>query len=89
MLELLWRVGWQSEYPEQVCDEDRRPNWSGFMQHVVRTDGEYPSSADVLFLPIIDLNPSDRHCVYSTLCLAFQIHVSHLMHPFGSKQLKY
>jgi len=68
MLELLWRMGWQVEYSEQVCEVDCRPNWSGFMQHVVRTDGEYSNSAEVMFLPIIDLNPSDRHCMYSTLC---------------------
>jgi hypothetical protein len=39
---------------------------------VVRTGGEYSNPAEVKFLPIIDLNPSDRHCIYSTLCFIDQ-----------------
>ena len=30
--------------------------------------GEHPSALSVMFLPIIDLNPSDMNCVYSYLC---------------------
>ena len=29
--------------------------------------GDYPSKSDVHLLPIIDLNPSDPTCIYSTL----------------------
>ena len=29
--------------------------------------GEHPSASYVMFLPIIDLNPSDMNCIYSTL----------------------
>lgn len=42
------------------------PNWSGFMQVVFRSQ-ESVAKAEVLLLPIIDLNPSDDTCIYSTL----------------------
>jgi hypothetical protein len=35
------------------------------MQHAC--NGDHPSEAKVLFLPIININPSDEHCIYSTL----------------------
>ena len=41
------------------------PSWSGFMQTV--QSGSYPGKSYVLFLPMIDLNPSDMTCIYSTL----------------------
>ena len=44
-----------------------RPNWSGFIQHV--STGGHPRTADVLFLPIIDLKSYDESCIYSTLTL--------------------
>ena len=43
----------------------KRPNWSGFMQHVSR--GAYPRKSHITLLPIIDLNPSDYSCIYSVL----------------------
>ena len=43
-----------------------RPNWSGFMQHIFSGEQATPKS-EVILLPIIDLNPSDETCVYSTL----------------------
>ena len=42
-----------------------RPNWSGFMHHV--STGSHPGTADILFLPVIDLKSSDESCIYSTL----------------------
>lgn len=42
-----------------------RPGWSGTMQRVC--DGQYPGKSSVLFLPMIDLDPTDMTCVYSTL----------------------
>lgn len=39
--------------------------WSGFMQSF--QDGEYPGKSSVCFLPMIDMNPSDMSCIYSTL----------------------
>ena len=56
--DLLWHSGWMFS--------GTRPNWSGFMQHVFSSDHNVPNS-EVLLLPIIDLNPSDETCIYSTL----------------------
>ena len=42
-----------------------RPNWSGFMS--TYSAGEYPGRSKVLFLPIIDLSPSDPSCIFTTL----------------------
>ena len=42
-----------------------RPMWSGMMQLVHR--GSHPGKSSVMFLPMIDMNPSDATCVYSTL----------------------
>ena len=40
------------------------PSWSGFMQTVQR--GDHPGKSSVIFLPMIDMNPSDLTCIYST-----------------------
>ena len=49
------------------CDnENQRPNWSGFMQHV--NTGVHPPKSNIHFMPIIDLKSSDEDCLYSTLC---------------------
>ena len=48
--------------------ESTIPSWSGFMQTF--REGEYPGKSEVNLLPIINLNPSDRSCVYST-CITF------------------
>ena len=41
-----------------------RPNWSGFMQYV--SIGNHPPKSRIQMLPIIDLNPADETCIYST-----------------------
>lgn len=41
------------------------PSWSGVMQTV--QTGFHTGKSSVIFLPMIDLNPSDMSCVYSTL----------------------
>lgn len=43
----------------------KMPSWSGFMQAVQR--GSNPGMSSVIFLPMIDLNPSDLTCIYPTL----------------------
>jgi len=43
----------------------KRPSWSGFMQMVQQ--GTHPGKSSVLFLPMIDMNPSDYTCINSTL----------------------
>ena len=55
--EVLWRISMTLRSP--------RPSWNGMMQMIHK--GEHPGLSSVTFLPIIDLNPSDTTCVYSTL----------------------
>ncbi len=60
--DLLWHSGWMfssKQFP--------RPNWSGYMQHVFSNNCNVFRKSEVLFLPIINLNPSDGSCIYSTL----------------------
>ncbi|WAR17805.1 hypothetical protein MAR_032399 [Mya arenaria] len=42
-----------------------RPVWSGLMQMLQK--GEYPGKASVIFMPMIDLDPGDLSCIYTTL----------------------
>ncbi|WAR13570.1 hypothetical protein MAR_027750 [Mya arenaria] len=60
----------QTQNLEQLVDISRPlktqcPSWSGFMQ--TTQTGRHPGKSTVLFLPMIDLNPSDLTCIYSTL----------------------
>ena len=41
------------------------PSWSGFMTE--NSVGEYPGKSPVTKLPIIDLDPTNMPCIYSTL----------------------
>lgn len=56
--DVLWRISMSLRTP--------RPSWNGMMQMIHK--GAHPGPSSVMFLPIIDLNPSDTTCVYSTLC---------------------
>ena len=56
-LDFLWKMSW-------LLKQDR-PAYSGFMQ--LCQDGKHPGKSDVIFLPMIDLDPSNVSCVYSTL----------------------
>ena len=56
-LDLLWKASIMFGSP--------RPTWSGMMQLVHH--GTHPGKSSVVFLPMIDINPSDTTCVYSTL----------------------
>lgn len=60
--DLLWHSSWMFSPPETP-----RPNWSGFMQCTTKASNSALSSSTITFLPIIDLNPSDETCIYSTL----------------------
>ena len=42
-------------------------NWSDFMQNAFSSYHVSYCKPEVLLLPIIDLNPSDNNCMYSTL----------------------
>jgi len=59
-LDLLWSTGWL--FPDAARP---KPNWNGFMQHVCT--GQHSAVSDVSMLPVIDLNPTDLTCIYSTL----------------------
>ena len=56
-LDFLWKISW-------LLKQDR-PAYSGFMQ--LCQDGKHPGKSDVIFLSMIDLDPSNVSCVYSTL----------------------
>ena len=55
-----WKTSWYFN-----SKSDLKPNWSGYMQNML--EGQYPGKSHVTYLPIIDLNPNDDQCIYSTL----------------------
>ena len=57
-LDLLWHTS-------LFFHKGNRPSWSGFMTDI--SVGAYPGKSVINFLPIIDLNPTDMTCIYSTL----------------------
>lgn len=56
-MDLLWKVCWPFR--------PKRPGWSGMMQAFCK--GEHPGKSSVHFLPMIDMDPTDMTCIYSTL----------------------
>ena len=56
-LDLLWKVSWPLRSP--------RPGWSGMMQSVC--NGSYHGQSSFTFLPMIDMDPTNMSCIYSTL----------------------
>ena len=61
-LDLIWHVGWF------FTDADNlRPGWAGFMHDVTPPPSDFPPPSDIRMLPIIDMNPNDMSCIYSTL----------------------
>ena len=57
MVDLLWKTSLSLRSP--------RPGWAGFMQMIHK--GNHPGQASVMFLPMIDMKPTDMTCVNSTL----------------------
>ncbi|MES9884095.1 MAG: hypothetical protein ABW185_24890, partial [Sedimenticola sp.] len=55
--DLLWKVALSVRSP--------RPAWAGMMQLVHK--GDHPGQSSISFLPMIDMNPSDMTCIYSTM----------------------
>jgi hypothetical protein len=55
--DILYHAGYFSH-----SSQSPRRNWFGFM-HVLSI-GSHPQPADIFILPIIDLNLSDRNCIY-------------------------
>ena len=58
--DLLCHIGWYFR-----GESEPRPNWCGFMQDV--TSGSHLPASDIRLLSMIDMNPSDRSCILSTL----------------------
>ena len=50
-LDILWK--------SSILFGSLRPSWSGMMQFV--HDGDHPGKSSVMFLPMIDMNPTDVH----------------------------
>ena len=55
--DLLWSIS--------LSLRSSRPAWAGMMQ-LIHT-GDHPGKSSIFFLPMIDMNPSDITCLYSTL----------------------
>ena len=58
-IDVVWQTGLFLKPAQPRC------NWSGFMQSV--SSGHHTLPAQIHMLPIIDLNPGDASCIYSTL----------------------
>ena len=58
-LDLLWKTSWLF----RKCNT----NWSGFMQSATKKKDEQFKKDSIEFLPIIDLDPNNESCIYSTL----------------------
>ena len=56
LVNLLWKTSLPLRYPF--------PAWSGYMQMIYK--GNHPGQACAIFLPMIDMNPSDFTCINST-----------------------
>ena len=56
-VDLLWEMSF--------VVRPKRPAWSGMMQAIHQ--GSYPGKSSVQFLPMIDLDPTDMSCIFSTL----------------------
>ena len=60
-LDLLWQTSWFFK------KSSSNPNWSGFMQAATKPKDERFKKESIDLLPIIDLDPNDETCIYSTL----------------------
>ena len=54
MEDILWNLSPFIQWPH--------PGWSGFSQMVYK--GNHPGKSNVVFLPMIDMYPSDMTCIY-------------------------
>ena len=67
-------VEYHTEYPTRVdliwdilfSIKSPRPAWSGLMQMINKT-GNHPGKSSILFLPMLDIEPGDITCIYSTM----------------------
>jgi len=61
-LDLVWHAGYYFQ-----DDFGARPNWAGFMADVSQPCDSFQPACDFRMLPIIDVNPNDMSCIFSTL----------------------
>ena len=61
-LDMMWHLGRMSSDAQRP-----RPNWSGFMLDTSVPLSSYSPVSDIQMLPLIDLNPDDLSCIFSTL----------------------
>ena len=59
-MDLLWHA---LHFVPKLAED--HPGWTGFMTDISK--GTYPGKSVVNMLPIIDLDPTDMSCIYSTL----------------------
>ena len=62
-VDLLWHTSGNFNKAER---QRPRPNWNGFMGQLTSEKTNAPKST-ITVLPLIDFNPSDESCIYSTL----------------------
>ena len=65
-IDIIWKSSWLLK-PE-------RPGWSGVMQLVHH--GEHPGQSSIVFIPIIDMDPGNLSCIYSTLNFVSNDHLT-------------
>jgi hypothetical protein len=56
-VDILWKMSWLLR--------PKTPLWNGTMQMIY--DGDHPGQSSTIFLPMIDMDPSNETCIYSTL----------------------
>ena len=60
-LDIKWKIATLFSKPERPC-----PNWNGYMQ--LMTEDNHSQEAIFTFHLIINMNPSNYTCIYTTLC---------------------
>ena len=65
-LNTLWHIGWLLNPSQGI-----HSNWAGYMQ-TIESRRTLPSASDVIPLPIIDMDPGNLTCIYSTLLYVIQ-----------------
>ena len=72
----------------------KRPEWSSLMQMVQK--GQHQGQSSALYLQLIEMNPNDLTCVYSTLSYVSShvkrhtfMHIVTFDQPSGGRHLKY
>ena len=57
--DILWKTTLLFKVP--------RPSWLGPMQAIYKGHLNYPGKSEIMLMPMIDIDPNDLSCIYSTL----------------------